>query len=55
MKIKTGKGLVERFERAVIEAQSKLANDANKHYVARLRQELIEVCDASYEERSNTK
>lgn len=34
--------LVDQFARAVTEANTKLANDANRHYVARLRSELIE-------------
>lgn len=32
---------VAQFERAVIEAQHKMANDANRAFVARLRAELI--------------
>lgn len=34
--------LVAQFERAVIEAQHKLANDANRHFVARLRKDLVD-------------
>lgn len=33
--------LVAQFERAVIEAQHKLANAANRAFVARLRAELV--------------
>lgn len=37
----TAEERVAQFERAVIEAQHKLANDANRAFVARLRAELI--------------
>jgi hypothetical protein len=38
---KTATELVEEFERALIEAQHKLATVANQHYVARLKRDLI--------------
>lgn len=34
---------VNELEKAIIEAQHKLANEANKHYVARLKREMVEM------------
>jgi intergrase/recombinase len=34
---------VNELEKAIIEAQHKLANQANKEYVARLKREMVEL------------